>query len=65
MVLGDQMRDIDYLRNRAEECRTVAEQFAEPDLRRQMLIMADLFDNLAVQAELLSTPSAISTALLN
>ena len=44
---------IEYLRNRAEECRAIADTFRDADLRRQMLIMADLFDNLALQAELI------------
>ena len=44
----------EFLRSRAEECRAVAETFLDADLRRQMLIMAELYDNLAIQAALIA-----------
>jgi len=44
----------EYLLERAAECRAVAETLHYADLRRRMLIMADLFENLAIQARLIA-----------
>jgi len=45
---------IEFLRSRADECRAVAETFVDEALRRQILIMAELYDNLAIQVELIA-----------
>lgn len=38
-------------RDRAEECRTMAEAFRDPDCRRRLFDLADQYDRMAFAAE--------------
>ena len=41
----------DRYRDRAEECRTMAEGFRDPECKRRLIDLADQYDRMAIAAE--------------